>query len=146
MICSQCGKNNPDDARFCDGCGSPLQAAPVNQGYTAPPPPPPPQPQYQQTYQQPPQAYQNSGGYTGGADNSVLSVGQYIGMIILSAIPLVGLILLLVWAFGSDTNANKKNFARAMLIMMIIGVVLSIIFSAAIGGLIAALAGSGGYY
>jgi predicted ATPase/class 3 adenylate cyclase len=27
-ICSQCGRENADDARFCSGCGSPLVAAP----------------------------------------------------------------------------------------------------------------------
>ncbi|NLW10643.1 MAG: zinc ribbon domain-containing protein [Clostridiaceae bacterium] len=141
MICSQCGKNNPDDARFCDGCGNTLQAAPVNQGYTAPPPPPPPQyqqPQYQQSYQQ--------SGYTPAVDNSPLSVGQYIGMYLLQIIPVVGFILLLVWAFSGDTNINKKNWARAMLIIMLIGIVLAIIFSVAFAGLIASLMGSMSYY
>lgn len=141
MICSQCGKNNPDDARFCDGCGNTLQAAPVNQGYTAPPPPPPPQyqqPQYQQSYQQP--------GYTPAVDNSPLSVGQYIGMYLIQLIPVVGFILLLVWAFSADTNLNKKNWAKAMLIIMLIGIALTIVISIAMGGMIAALLNSASYY
>lgn len=141
MICSQCGKNNPDDARFCDGCGNTLQAAPVNQGYTAPPPPPPPQyqqPQYQQSYQQP--------GYTPAVDNSPLSVGQYIGMYLIQLIPIVGFILLLVWAFSADTNLNKKNWAKAMLIIMLIGIALTIVISIAMGGMIAALLNSASYY
>lgn len=139
MICSQCGKNNPDDARFCDGCGNTLQAASINQGY-APPPPPPQyqQPQYQQSYQQP--------GYTPAVDNSPLSVGQYIGMYLIQLIPVVGFILLLVWAFSADTNLNKKNWAKAMLIIMLIGIVLTIVISIAMGGMIAALLNSASYY
>ncbi len=139
MICSQCGKNNPDDARFCDGCGNTLQAAPINQGY-APPPPPPQyqQPQYQQSYQQP--------GYTPAVDNSPLSVGQYIGMYLIQLIPVVGFILLLVWAFSADTNLNKKNWAKAMLIIMLIGIALTIVISIAMGGMIAALLNSASYY
>lgn len=137
MICSQCGKNNPDDARFCDGCGNTLQAAPINQGY-APPPPPPPPPQYQQSYQQP--------GYTPAVDNSPLSVGQYIGMYLIQLIPVVGFILLLVWAFSADTNLNKKNWAKAMLIIMLIGIALTIVISIAMGGMIAALLNSASYY
>ena len=42
MYCKQCGKELPNDARFCDGCGTPVQGGPVpNQGGTTPPPPPP---------------------------------------------------------------------------------------------------------
>jgi hypothetical protein len=37
-------------------------------------------------------------------------------MMILSGIPLVGFILLLVWAFSSTENPNKKNYARAVLL------------------------------
>lgn len=128
MICSRCGKNNPDDARFCDGCGNTLQSAPQNQGYSAPVPPPPPQyqqPQYQQSVQQP--------GYTPKVDNSTLSVGQYIGMHLLMLLPFVGFILLLVWAFSSDTNINKKNWARARLILWLITVVITVIATIILG-------------
>ena len=48
-------------------------------------------------------------------------------MFILSAIPLVGFICLLVWAFGSNANLNKKNYARAILIMGLIAVVLWVV-------------------
>jgi len=50
-------------------------------------------------------------------------------MMIVSGIPFIGFIMLLVWAFGSQTNPNKKNWARAILILMLIGIVLSIILS-----------------
>lgn len=40
MFCGNCGKQNPDGARFCSNCGSQLNAAPVQQTapvYQAPP-------------------------------------------------------------------------------------------------------------
>ena len=105
------------------------------QNYAAPPQQPYYPPVPQQGFIQKPQ------------NTEPMRVGQYIGTMIISAIPLVGFIMLLVWAFGSDTNINKKNYARAVLILSVIGVVLGIIFSAVIGAAISALFNSsGGYY
>jgi TM2 domain-containing membrane protein YozV len=59
MFCSNCGKQNPDGARFCESCGNTMTAA----AQQAPPPQyaPPPQPQYAppppQQYAPPPQAF-----------------------------------------------------------------------------------------
>jgi hypothetical protein len=53
-----------------------------------------------------------------------LSVGQYIGMFLLMSIPIVNLIMPLVWAFGGSVNTNKKNFARAFLILCVATLVL----------------------
>ena len=54
---------------------------------------------------------------------------------LLLAIPLVNIILLFVWAFGSGTNTNKKNYCRATLIIaavvIAIYVVILLIFGAA---------------
>lgn len=72
------------------------------------------------TQEQPYQNFKN-------IDNSPLSMGQYLIMLLLMSIPLVNIILLFVWGFG-DYNINKKNFARAYLILMTIGIVLIILF------------------
>ena len=40
---------------------------------------------------------------------------------------MINLILLIIWACGGCQKVNKANFARAMLIMMIIGSVLSLL-------------------
>ncbi|MCM8711958.1 hypothetical protein M2651_13210 [Clostridium sp. SYSU_GA19001] len=64
-----------------------------------------------------------------------LSLGQYLGMMLLMIIPLVNIILLLVWSFG-DYNVNKKNYARASLIMLVIGVIITILFGAALTAVI----------
>ena len=57
-----------------------------------------------------------------------LSIGVYIGMFILLCIPVVNLIMLLVWSFSDTVNINKKHFAIAQLIMILIGILLSICF------------------
>ncbi len=55
MFCSNCGKENPDNAKFCASCGTSIADAPRQQ-YTTPPP----QPQYappSQAAVQPPSPY-----------------------------------------------------------------------------------------
>jgi len=54
-----------------------------------------------------------------------LGILDYILMFIGFSIPIVGLILMLYWSFGSSVGINRKNFARAYLIMSVISVVLS---------------------
>ena len=43
-FCSACGKESPDDARFCSQCGTPLAAAEPGQEAVATPEPPRPTP------------------------------------------------------------------------------------------------------
>lgn len=77
--------------------------------------------------------------------NDTMSVGQYVVMMLIGIIPIVGIIMWFVWAFGSNTNTNKKNFARAYLIFILIGIGLSIVISVIFGAAIAAMmAGMGG--
>ncbi|MFH5183269.1 hypothetical protein ACHHV8_11935 [Paenibacillus sp. TAB 01] len=57
----------------------------------------------------------------------VLTVKQWLVTLIVLAIPLVNLIMLFVWAFGDQTNPNKKNYARASLLLAAIVIVLYII-------------------
>ncbi len=52
-------------------------------------------------------------------------------VLIVQAIPCVGLIMLFVWAFG-EGNTNRKNYCRAMLIVMAAGLVIGLIFYATI--------------
>lgn len=66
---------------------------------------------------------------------AALSVGDYIIMFIVFSLPLVNLIMALVWGFGSGVNPNKRNFAKAWLIMLLIAIILGILM-----GLIAGLA------
>ncbi len=151
MFCENCGKNLPEGAKFCDGCGAktePAQAAyaaaePAPARPVPPPPaytPPPAQtaPPYQQAYAPPTPAYSGQPG------SEPLRVGQYIGMLLLMLVPILSIVLLFMWSFGGSVNPNKKNFARAMLIVSAIGFVFSLIFGGALVGIMGEL--FGGYY
>ena len=56
-----------------------------------------------------------------------VSFGDWMLTMLLCAIPLVNIIMLLIWAFGSGTNPSKANWAKAGLLWVIIGVVLWIV-------------------
>ena len=61
------------------------------------------------------------------------SVGSWMLTLFLIAIPVVNLVWLLMLAFGSGHSASKRNWAKASLIWMVIGVVLGILLSAVLG-------------
>ena len=63
----------------------------------------------------------------------VIRFGDWVLTILLLAIPIVNLVLLFVWGFGSGTNPSKANFAKATLLWMAIGIVLSILFIVVFG-------------
>ena len=44
------------------------------------------------------------------------------------------LVMLFIWAFGSDSNPNKKNWARAKLVVTAIGIICMIILIAYVIG------------
>ena len=63
----------------------------------------------------------------------VMSIGQYVGMFILSALPVVNLICWIVWLCSPNTNKNKKNFIWANIIVWVISVVAMSLFYAFVG-------------
>ncbi|MCH4823607.1 hypothetical protein ML462_10540 [Gramella lutea] len=54
--------------------------------------------------------------------------------IFISGIPLVGIIMLLVWGFGSDNNISRKNWAKGMLLIYLLIIIFYIIFMFFLGG------------
>ena len=58
-----------------------------------------------------------------------MTVGDWIVTYLLMIIPIANLVLLFIWAFGSDTKKSKKSWAKATLIFMAVGIVLSILIS-----------------
>ena len=58
-----------------------------------------------------------------------MSVGEWVGTILLSGLGPIGLVLLFIWAFGDSAPLEKRNYAKAMLIIMAIGIGAAILLS-----------------
>jgi heme/copper-type cytochrome/quinol oxidase subunit 2 len=67
--------------------------------------------------------------------SSEVSFGEWFLTIFLAAIPLVGLVLLFVWAFSASTNPSKANWAKATLAWAAIGIVIYLIIFVVIMGI-----------
>lgn len=71
-----------------------------------------------------------------GSSYQPMSIGDWIITFIITYIPLVGFIMLFIWAFGDGTHPSKKTWAQATLILMVVGVILAIIFFGIIASII----------
>jgi heme/copper-type cytochrome/quinol oxidase subunit 2 len=65
--------------------------------------------------------------------NLPLSVSDWFITLLITFIPIVNVIMYLVWAFSDSTNHSKRNFAKAALIWIAIGIVLYTILFLTIG-------------
>ena len=68
----------------------------------------------------------------------VVSVKEWLLTNLIMMIPLVNLIMMLVWAFGSNTNPNKANYFKATLILFAILMAIYLVLAVVIFGSIAA--------
>lgn len=103
MKCSNCGKENLDGGRFCAECGTALPTQNPLQS----------QVQYVEiTEQNLPPEYKP------------ISMWGYFGYQLLFSIPCVGIIVLVIFAFGGSKNQNVRNFARSYFCYMILMVLL----------------------
>ena len=85
-------------------------------------------------YEQMPSS-QNQGNYYQNQhdpNKDVMGMGEWLITLIVLAIPCVNIIMYFVWAFGNG-NEKRKNFCRAGLIMMAVGIVLTILLYSIIG-------------
>lgn len=66
-----------------------------------------------------------------------MSLLQYIYVLVVMCVPVLGIVMAFIWAFNKDSNPNRTNLARAMLIvggaLLVIFIVISIAFSNFIG-------------
>jgi heme/copper-type cytochrome/quinol oxidase subunit 2 len=51
-----------------------------------------------------------------------LTVGEWFITMLVTAIPVVGFVMLFVWAFSANTNVNRANWAKASLLWMVVGI------------------------
>lgn len=94
------------------------------------------QPQYQQQYYQPQQQqYYQPQNVAPSYDNTSkpVTVGKWVGLLILSAIPVVNIICWIVWLCSSTTNKSIKNFLVAEIVVYAIcigvGVLVSVLLA-----------------
>lgn len=113
-ICPCCGQLLAEDIQFCTACGCPLTEAAAAERFAAEAEAAPEPPQPEAAPQQPSGPYyapvlpqQPDGG---------LTTAQYFWTMVLFAIPVVGLVFMLYWSFGSTCSPAKRRFARASLI------------------------------
>lgn len=148
--CESCGNLITEEMKFCNSCGHELEKTQTDEGENNPLPQAtiiqpqapiiqpqapiiPPQPQVYQSqpqFNQPQQSaptYQSNPYSVADPKMKPLSTGDFILAFILMAIPIVGFIVILVWALSSETNKNRKSFARAIIIMWIISFIISLV-------------------
>jgi hypothetical protein len=75
-----------------------------------------------------------------------MTIGDWLITFIITYIPLVGVVMLFVWAFGDGTHPSKKTWAQATLILFAIAIVLGIIFATLIISMIGSMFGAMGSY
>ncbi len=98
-FCPRCGRPLPESAIFCGECGLNLNGTPSVFNTSAAP-------------QQ---------------DTAPLKTTDFLLMLLLLCVPIVGMIVYIVWAFSSDTNVNRRNFSRAYLIYYLAVIVIAVL-------------------
>ena len=150
MICKNCSAQIPDGSKFCTVCGHKIVVEP----FVAPKPqqPPqteptqvPPQAPYTQIPPQVQQGHLSPYNLNGTQQQTVskntaldapLTVLDFFLMSLLSFVPIIGFIFLLIWAFSGNANINRKNYARAALIWILVSIGLVILLSIIGGGIL----------
>lgn len=150
MKCTNCGTEIANDRTFCPECGTGVTVAQtatataqagVNTEPVYEAPVAPAAPVYQEAYTHTAPAYREITEEQLPDKFKPMGAWGYFGHSLLFSIPLVGFILLIVFAAGGTKNINKRNYARSyfcglliVAIIAIIAVVLFLIFSLAATG------------
>ena len=114
MFCSKCGSKVEEGTTFCGNCGNNMNANSVPNNMNGGTP------------------VNNQNTIVIPEEYRPISMWGYFGYEILFAIPLIGFIVLIVFAVGGTRNINLKNFARSyfcgLIILLIIGLLAAVIF------------------
>jgi membrane protein YdbS with pleckstrin-like domain len=74
-----------------------------------------------------------------------VTVGEWLITMLIMLIPIVNIIMMFVWAFGSGTQPSKANYFKAALIFLLIAIILQVIFFVIFGAAMFAGLSSYGY-
>jgi len=113
-FCTECGAAMENDRSFCPNCGRPV----ADTG--------------RDMFREPVKK--------AGLEEP-MSLGNWVITLLITYIPVVGFIMTIVWALCAE-NTSKKNYARAMILFMVIGFVFVVLMS----GCAAAMAFEHGMY
>jgi hypothetical protein len=83
--------------------------------------------------------------YNGPAQSPTVSVGDWLVTYLISFVPVIGFIMLFVWAFSSSTPPSKANWAKAALVVMVIFMVLGGLFASSLMALLMSTRGHSTY-
>ena len=110
MYCSSCGVKNESESKFCTNCGNDLHRTNTST-------------KSKLSLSDIPYEYKP------------ITMWGYFGYQILFSIPIVGFILLLIFALGGTANINVRNFARSYFCWLIIGIALLLFIVIVVSGL-----------
>ena len=103
-VCKKCGGTVKAEDSFCMHCGMPLEKE---------------EPFKEETIKE--EKKEEKG--------DVLSVWDYLLMLIILAIPVVNVIVCIFWIIGKNVSPNRRNLAKAWMILAVVGTLLSGILS-----------------
>lgn len=112
-VCKNCGRAANDEDRFCMDCGTPLEkeTAQWEEMKSA---------ENEHKEQESVQEEKVSN-----VNEKTLSMWDYLLMLILMAIPVVNFIVCIVWVCSGNVNLNRKNFAKAWIILAVISTIFN---------------------
>ena len=97
-VCKKCGGAVKAEDSFCMHCGMPLEK--------------------EETFKE--ETIKENENKT-----DVLSVWDYLLMLIILAIPVVNIIVCIFWIIGKNGSPNRRNLAKAWMILAVVGTLLS---------------------
>lgn len=120
MKCNTCGRQiHNEAANFCEYCGASFREqaqAATSQGIGSP---------FHNRQVMPEQTPYTMSGFQQNVQQTIgkekpISFAEWIGFYAVLLVPILNIVVLAIWAFGYNTTASKKNWARATLIFIIV--------------------------
>lgn len=113
MFCKDCGQEIKDGVKFCPHCGAVVTKQPESMAVMIP----------EETGKK---RIREIGDEEKQKQSSVLGMGSFLGYRIIELIPVIGFIVMLVFAISSP-NKNRENYARGYFLFLLVQIVIMIV-------------------